>query len=374
MMAISCTNCGRPYPEEGLPYNCPVCSGVYDFSSPWAFDRSLVDESQPGIWRYRAAFGLSADIDSISLGEGNTPLLRAKAFGREIAFKCEFQNPTGSFKDRGSAVIAGWLRARGISEFVEDSSGNAGASLAAYAARSGIKANIYVPASASGPKRRQIEALGADLVPVPGSRSDVAEAVRRAADGGAVYASHAYLPFNLPGYATASYEIFEQLGSQMPGAIVLPAGQGGLLLGMARGFDALRIANNIYKNIPTNDKNNKLPKIIGVQARACAPLWAMFAAGREGLRFVAENPTLAEGVKVRVPVRGAAVLREVAAGNGSICAVDEGEILPGREALAHLGFHVEPTSAIVWSALEQTISQLPDPVVVILTGSGYKYE
>ncbi len=374
MMEISCTNCGRPYPEEGLPYNCPVCGGVYNFSSPWAFDRSLVDESQPGIWRYRATFGLSADLEPVSLGEGNTPLLWAKAFGREIAFKCEFQNPTGSFKDRGSAVIAGWLRARGISEFVEDSSGNAGASLAAYAARSGIKANIYVPASATGPKRRQIEALGADLVPVPGSRSDVAEAVRRAADGGSVYASHAYLPFNLPGYATASFEIFEQLGNRMPGAVVLPAGQGGLLLGLARGFDALRIANNTSRSIHTIGKTNKSPKIIGVQARACAPLWAMFTAGREGLGFVAENPTLAEGVKVHYPVRGEAVLRAVAAGNGSMCVVDEGEILPGREALGHLGFYVEPTSAIVWSALYQTISELPDPVVVVLTGSGYKYE
>jgi threonine synthase len=372
---ISCTNCGRPYPDEGLPYNCPVCGGVYDFAGLRTLDPAAIDRTQPGIWRYRATFSLPADLEPVSLGEGNTPLLWAKAFGREVAFKCEFLNPTGSFKDRGSAVITGWLKSRDISEVVEDSSGNAGASLAAYAARAGINARIFVPASASGPKRRQIEALGAEVVPIPGTRSDVGEAVQREAGRGAVYASHAYLPFNLPGYATAAYEIFEQLGNQMPGALIVPAGQGGLLLGLARGFEALRIANNVINNTVENTNSiRNIPKIIGVQARACAPLWAMFTAGREGLGFVAENPTLAEGVKVRAPVRGEAVLQAVAAGSGSMCAVDEEEILPGRDALARLGFYVEPTSAIVWSALRRTISQLSDPVVVILTGAGYKYE
>lgn len=340
-----------------------------------------MDDSQPGIWRYRATFGLDADLEPVSLGEGNTPLVWAKAFGREIAFKCEFQNPTGSFKDRGSAVIAGWLCARGIDEAVEDSSGNAGASLAAYAAHAGVRIRIFIPASASGPKRRQIEALGAVLVSIEGSRSEVTEAVRHEADGGAIYASHAYLPFNLSGYATAAYEICAQLGNQMPGAVIVPAGQGGLLLGLARGFDALRIGNEL-RNISCGKKKEEIPMMIGVQARACAPLWAALTAGREGLGFVAENPTLAEGVKVRYPIRGEAVLRIVETrgsqspdpGFRSICVVDEDEILPGREALAHLGFHVEPTSAIVWSALRQIVAEIPDPVVVVLTGSGHKYE
>ena len=112
----------------------------------------------------------------------------------------------------------------------------------------------------------------------------------------------------------------------------------------------------------------------GVQARACAPLWVLFIAGREGLGFVAENPSLAEGVRVRNPLRGSAVLEGVARSGGTLAAVDEEEILPGRDALARLGFYVEPTSAIVWSALRQSIHELPDPIVVILTGSGLKYE
>lgn len=374
---IACTNCGRPYPETGLPYRCPVCGGVFDFAAPWTFDPALVDESQPGIWRYRHTFGLPADIEPVSLGEGNTPLRWAKAFGRKIAFKCEYLNPTGSFKDRGTSVITGWLKARRVDEVVEDSSGNAGASLAVYAARFGIEARIFVPAAASGAKRRQIEESGAALIPVPGSRAQVAEAVRRAAEGGAVYASHAWLPFNLPGYATAAYEIVAQLGGRMPGAVVVPAGEGGLLLGLARGFDSLRVAsemsNKARKFFWKREREAAIPKMVAVQARACAPLWALHTAGLEGLRFVAENPTLAEGVRSRNPVRAQAVLRALAAGSGSVCAVDEEEILPGRQALARLGFDVEPTSAIVWSALRQVISELPDPIVVLLTGAGWKY-
>jgi threonine synthase len=179
---------------------------------------------------------------------------------------------------------------------------------------------------------------------------------------GSVYASHAFLPFNIPGYATAAYEIYEQL-DEMPGAIIAPAGQGGLLLGLMRGFDALRIANN----------GKSVPKTIGVQARACAPLWAKFTSGRQGMTLVTDNPTLAEGVRTRYPLRGDAVLAGISASHGVMCAVEEEDILPACEKLAHLGFYVGPTSALVWAALEQKVNDLPDPIVIILTGFGLKY-
>jgi threonine synthase len=302
------------------------------------------------------------DSAPVSLSEGNTPLVWVEILGRRIAFKCEFLNPSGSFKDRGSAVIAGWLSSNGIFEAVEDSSGNAGASFAAYAARAGIKARIFVPESASGPKKKQIEAYGAELVLIPGSRSDVAKAVRQAADGGAAYASHAYLPFNLPGYATAAYEIFEQTG-KMPGAVIVPVGQGGLILGLARGFEALR----------QNYELDRIPRMIGVQARACAPLWAVFE-GKEVEAGLGEGiETLAEGVRVRSPLRRDAVIAALMASKGCMCVVDEKDILPARDALARFGLYVEPTSAIVWAALSRIVDTLPDPIVVILTGSGLKY-
>ena len=359
---VVCSNCGCAYPKDGAPYRCPACDGLYDFCGAYHFETERLEPAQPGIWRFRHTFGIAQDLAPISLGEVNTPLVWAEVLGRQIAFKCEFINPSGSFKDRGSAIIAAWLKSRGVTEAVEDSSGNAGASFAAYAARAGINARIYVPESASGPKRRQIEAYGAELVPISGSRTDVATAVKQAADGGAIYASHAYLPFNLPGYATAAYEIFEQLG-KMPGTVIVPAGQGGLLLGLVKGFEALRITNN----------TSATPKMIGVQARACAPLWAMFTSGTEGLALVVENPTLAEGVRGRYSLRGDAVLEAVTGSRGAMVAVEEQEIMPAREALAKLGFYVEPTSAIVWPALSQMIKNLPDPIVLILTGSGLKY-
>jgi threonine synthase len=374
-MKIICLNCGRPYPDEGTPYKCPKCGGLFDVS-PLEFVPAQVDNSQRGIWRYRHTFtGLPATYPAVSLGEGATPLLWSTAFGRQIAFKCEYANPTGSFKDRGTTVITTFLQSRGVTEALEDSSGNAGASFAAYAARAGLKAGIYVPAAASGPKRQQIEFYGAELFPIPGSRADVTRALESrlaglAPDSTLAYASHAYLPFNIPGYATAAYEIFEQLGGA-PSAVIVPAGQGGLWLGLARGFDALKRAGLVKTR----------PKIIGVQARACSPLWVLSTAGFSAMGFVTEGQTLAEGVKVKSPLRAGAILeicdnpreRSGGQGYGAFVPVDEAEILPGRDELSKRGLYVEPTSAIVWPALAQVLDKLPDPLVVMLTGSGYKY-
>ena len=359
---ISCVGCGGLYPSTGLPHLCQTCGGLFDFRNPLTFNPTLVDRSQPGIWRYRHTFGLPTESEPVSLGEGDTPLAWATVLNREVAFKCEYFNPSGSFKDRGSSVIATWLKSRNIREAVEDSSGNAGASFAAYSARAGIKARIYVPESSSGPKRSQMEVYGADVVPVPGERSRAAEAVLAAVNERKIYASHAYLPFNIPGYATMAFEIFEQLDGKIPGAVLVPAGQGGLLLGLWRGFCALRIANNI-KDIR--------PKIIGVQSKACAPLWIEYSGTEEDIPV---RSTIAEGVQVRYPIRKDAVIQAVKASRGCISAVEEEDIIPGRNSLRKLGFYVEPTSAIVWAVLEKIIHQLPDPVVVILTGSGLKQE
>ncbi len=246
---------------------------------------------------------------------------------------------------------------------MEDSSGNAGASFAAYAARAGIRAHVFVPETASGPKRSQIEAYGAILKNVAGPRSEATAAAERLSESGVTYASHAYLPLNLAGYATAAYEIAEQLDTDA-GAVIAPAGQGGLILGMSRGFEALRIAGRI----------RRVPALIAVQAAACAPLAAFAEVGLNGLSLVTEGATVAEGVRVRSPLRLQSVIEAVRASGGRFLAVDEGDILPGRDSLARLGFYVEPTSALTWKALQESLAQLPDPVVVILTGSGYKWK
>lgn len=360
-LTIQCTNCRLAYPQQGVPFQCPKCGGIFDVVDLPAFDPRQVERDQPGIWRYRHALGLPASAPVVSLGEGNTPLVWGQAFGHPVAFKLEYLNPSGSYKDRGSAVLASFLKDQGVTQAIEDSSGNAGASLAAYAARAGLQAQVYVPETASGPKRRQIEAYGAQVHNIPGPRAAAAAAALEAAEAGAVYASHAYLPHLLPGYATLAYEIVEQLG-EAPGTLVVPAGQGNLLLATGRGFLALQRAGLIQN----------LPRLVGVQARACAPLWAVFEYGAAGLMWVSEGETLAEGVRVKHPLRGDAVLQIVRATNGEFGVVDEGEILSGRDQLARQGFYVEPTTAIVWSATGQIINRTPPPVVAILTGSGLK--
>ncbi len=357
-MTAVCLNCKRPYPEEGTPYCCPKCGGLFDIIQPLNFDPAQVDTSQPGIWRYRHTFGLDPSVAPVSLGEGATPLTWTKVAGRKVAFKAEYTNPTGSFKDRGSSPLVTFLRSRGVTEAVEDSSGNAGASFAAYAARAGIKAGVYVPATASAFKLERIRSYGAELHEIPGSRSDVSTAVKKVADAGMAYASHAYLPFNIPGYATAAYEIYEQLGAA-PSAVITPAGQAGLFLGLHRGFDALKRAGLIAS----------MPSIVGVQARACAPLWVMATYGFSGMGFVTEGQTLAEGVRVRYPLRAGEIRNLVDTRIVSFVAVEENDISRGRDELASRGLYVESTSAIVWAALEETLQHFTDPLVVMLTGA-----
>lgn len=363
---IFCTNCGTPYPDGVPAYKCPKCGGIFDFKPFPEYDPAQVDPAQPGLWRYRHAFGLPAEFPAVSLGEGNTPLVpAATAFG-DVCFKLEFLNPTGSHKDRGVSLMTSVLSGMDIEEAVEDSSGNAGASFAAYAARAGIRAQIFVPDYASGPKRKQIAAYGAEVLPIPGARSDVAAAVRQAADEGAVYASHAYLPHLLPGFATLAYEVTEQLG-RAPAAVVAPVGQGSLLLGIGRGFRNLKAAGLI----------EEVPRLIGVQAMACAPIWAVYNMGAAGMQWVTEGETAAEGVRVRYPHWGDAVMQTVLESRGLILAVDEPAVLSGRDELARLGLYVEPTSAIVWDALRQMQEtgwtfDADRPTVAVLTGSGLK--
>jgi len=220
-----------------------------------------------------------------------------------------------------------------------------------------VRARVFVPESAAGPKRAQIAAYGAEIVAVPGPRSAAAEAALAAVRAGAHYGSHVYNPIGLAGNATAAYEIWEQLG-RAPETVLLPVGHGTLFIGLHRGFLALRAAGLIAR----------LPRLIGVQALACAPLWAVRRYGREGLAMVSEAPTLAEGIRVVRPMRGDAVLAAVTESQGDLVVVDEPAIQAGHNALARLGLYVEMTSASVWEPL----AGLSGDIVVILTGSGLK--
>jgi len=260
-------------------------------------------------------------------------------------------------------VLVSQLLGRGVREVVEDSSGNAGASFAAYAARSGIRSRIFVPESASGPKRMQIELYAAELVRVPGPRSEAARAVLEAARCGSVYASHAYLPFSLPGIATIAYETWEQLGGRAPASVIAPVGHGGLLLGVRRGFAALKNSGLMAEE----------PNYFGVQSAACDPVVLAAQRGLGAMAEAGEEPTLAEGVRVRTPVRAQALLQEIPADKRTFIAIPEDEIRAAYHDLGRRGICIEPTSALVWAALGHIKDQLREPVIAVLTGFGLKY-
>lgn len=355
-MDFYCPQCQRTYPPDPTRVRCD-CGGVLDLRGAPVLDPSRIRREDFTLWRYRHALPVPPDVPPVTLGEGMTPLVEARWGDMPVFLKCEFLNPTGSFKDRGTTVLVTALAAAGVGQVVEDSSGNAGCSLAAYAARAGIRAAIYVPAHASPGKQAQIAAYGAQLIAVPGPRSQAAQAVLEAAASGAVYASHVYHPLIHAGMKTAAYEIWEQLGGRLPDAVVLPVGHGSLLLGLALGFAELE---------------GQTPRLFGVQAAACAPLAAAWEVGTADPLPIPEGETVAEGVRIAAPVRGRAILEAVRRSGGALLAIADEETLTARQRLAHQGFFVEPTSALAVAALDRLRPHLEGTVVVMLTGSGLK--
>jgi threonine synthase len=362
MAKITCTSCGKEYPQDRIVHICPDCGGIFDFDRPPELEMSKVDGSQPGIWKYRHSFALPEGSPIISLGEGNTPFIWEDISRKEIGFKMESLNPTGSYKDRGTAMIISHMAGLGIQTAVEDSSGNAGASFAAYCARAGMKCRVFVPESAAGPKRRQIEQYGAELVRIPGARSEAARAVLEAVRAGQAYGSHAFLPFGLPGIATIAYELMEQTNGYI-GTVIAPTGHGGLLLGIMRGFAALAQSGEIARQ----------PYYVGVQAQPCSPMALAFKEGLNRLDDAPEGATLAEGVRVARPVRARAIIRELQNGTGEIISIPESELVPAYHELAGRGIYCEPTSALVWAAVSKLNNKVPLPIILIISGNGLKY-
>ncbi len=362
MADIRCTTCGNPYPENHIVHVCEKCRGIFDFDTAPFFEDSRIDRKLPGMWKYWHSFSLDPSSPVITLGEGDTPLIWENSATKEVGFKLESLNPTGSYKDRGTAVLLSQMVFRGVKTSVEDSSGNAGASFAAYCARAGIKARVFVPEGASGPKTRQIKEYGADLIRVPGPRSEAARAVLKSLDKDSVYGSHAYLPFGIPGIATIAYELFEQTGGQV-GSVIAPAGHGALLLGMIRGFQAIKNAG----------KCSRLPYFVGVQAENCSPMAMLYNRQITDYADAPEGITLAEGVRVSRPVRGYAIIKEMGDDAGEIISIEEEKIITDMKELSEIGIYSEPTSALVWSACKKLEQKLPRPIILIISGNGLKY-
>lgn len=324
---------------------------------------SDVDTALRSQWRYAAALPLA--LDKISLGEGCTPLLQTRVGGITLAVKPEWFNPTGSFKDRGVSVMISMLAQLGVTDILEDSSGNGGASVAAYAATAGIRATILAPESTSDAKTLQSRMHGARVELVPGSRQATAEeAIRRSAE--LFYASHNWHPFFIEGVKLLAYEIWEDLGFSAPDAVVVPAGAGSLVLGCWIGFGELVRSGAIAT----------IPRILVAQPENCSPLARAFADGAESVAPAAWQATIAEGTAIALPVRDREVLAAVRSTGGDIVAVPEVAIAPAVRELAARGLYVEPTSALVAAAVPELVRRgaiaNDDRVVAVLTGSGLK--
>lgn len=365
-MRIISPDCGQEYPLNTFEWICPRCGGHLEIEGPRAFDPAAIDRSVSSLWRYRALLPLPPGTEPVTMGEGWTPLIPAAINGGEatlrVVFKLDFMMPSGSFKDRGSTVLVSALKGLKINKIVEDSSGNAAASVAAYSARAGLEAEIFVPAHASAMKLAQIQIYGAKLRPIEGPRENSALAAQEAVvHGGAYYASHYYNPFALFGMQTTAWELWEQLGERVPDNVLLPVGHGTNLIGMYLGFVALRQHGWI----------DRLPRFFAAQAEKIAPLALAFARGKSEPEAVDADRTIAEGIAITRPVRGAEILRAVRETGGAVLAVGEDEIRAARANLARQGIYVEPTSATAVAALER-IKDLPGITVVSLTGSGLK--
>ncbi len=394
-----CMECGRrAAPAE---WRC-ACGGLLDLPEMAADALGDLPPDRArhrGLWRYRDCIPVSDKFAAgLSLGEGQTPLVDGGDELPGVSIKLEYLFPTLSFKDRGAVVLVASALQRGARALVADSSGNAGSAIAAYAVRAGLPCTVFVPATTSPGKRDQIRAYGAALESVPGDRAATsAAAIEAVSRTGAMYASHVYDPYFVQGTKTFAFELWEQCDG-VPDAVVIPVGNGTLLLGAARGFRELHRAGLIERT----------PALVAVQSERCAPLaqaWAI-GSGEPGGATVGEAPaevrdapararetpaTMAEGIAIAHPPRAAQILAAVKASGGCVVSVAESAIAPAQADLARRGLFVEPTAAVAWAAVllirrhralagvgagerawEAARALAAGPVVVPLCGSGLK--
>ncbi|MFD7442977.1 threonine synthase [Streptomyces sp. NPDC059909] len=343
MTEYLCPMCDVRSPVEELTWHCPQCQGPWDLDfTAFPVERNSLSGRVNSLWRYEEALPLRASDAraAVSLGEGRTPLV---PLTDTVTAKLDFLMPTLSFKDRGAVMLAELARQLKPRRVIADSSGNAGTALAAYCARAGLDCTVYIPEGTSPKKVEQIGAHDAHLEIVPGDREAAARAARAAAgEDGVFYASHVFNPYFLHGTKTYVYEIWEDLGGRLPETLVVPVGNGTLLLGAALAVDEL------YGHGLIDER----PALIAVQAAAIAPLAFAFRAGADDvLAPTSPTPTLAEGIAIAHPPRARQILTAVRATGGTFLTVTEDQIRAAQLDLAGRGLYVESTGVACWAAL-----------------------
>ena len=362
MGELVCYTCQRSYPLDDPRWQCE-CGSILDLAFTPIFDREKIQGRKPTMWRYREAIPIARDTNIVSFDEGFTPLAQVRFNDYPVLIKQDHLFPSASYKDRGASVLISKVRELGITTVVEDSSGNAGCAVAAYCARAQIRCKIFVPEDTSAGKLAQIKLYGATLKKIPGSREDTARAVLRAAQK-EYYASHSWNPFFFQGTKTFAYEVCEQLGWTSPDAIILPVGNGTLVLGAYIGFTELRTAGII----------DTIPKIIAVQSEHCAPLYKAFHENLKKVQPVEKTDTLAEGIAIADPIRGTQILDAVRNSNGSFIMVNDAQITDSLKELGRKGFYIEPTSAATTAGIGKYLEsmQSDEVIVSVFTGHGLK--
>jgi threonine synthase len=375
--SLECSGCGGTRGADGLPGVCE-CGAPYLVRYPAApapVVKALLRERRWTMWRYREWLPLADGETPVTLGEGGTPLLRvprlAARYGfRDLRVKEEGTNPTGSFKARGLAAAVTRATRAGARAFVVPTAGNAGVALAAYAARAGVAARVYAPASTPPTILSQIRSFGGELILLDGHIGDCGQAARAyAAETGATDVSTLREPYRIEGKKTLALELAEQLDWTLPDAVVYPTGGGTGLIGMWKAFNELKAAGWVQ---------GELPRLYAVQSAGCAPVVRAFEAGTETCAPWAEPRTVAWGLRVPAPLGGRLMLRALRESRGGAVAVTDAQLAAAaRDLQAVEGIDASPEGgAALAGVVELARRGLIAPrqrTVVFNTGAGWLY-
>lgn len=362
-MKYICMHCDKEYTPEPLLIRCDCGSALWvkpekSFSKP-----DLITDDFT-MWRYSKAYPLDRESVEISFNETITPLAPAKIANVNILAKMDSLMPTGSFKDRGAAMVVNYLNTQGIRSISEDSSGNGGSAYAGYAAKGNFECNIFVPAGTSLGKTIQTRLYGARCLEIEGSREDVAQVAMNSKEThDSYYVGHNWHPLFIEGVKSIAYEIWEQCGYLAPDNFIAPAGNGSLLAGAYLGFQELLNGGAI----------DKMPRLFGIQTEGIQPFVQQF--NGESIKIGSTN-TLAEGIKIQCSSRIDEIIDFVRQSNGGFVSVNESQIEEALRSMGRQGFFIEPTSAVAFAGIKLLIDSgdIKDGQITVgvVTGNGLK--
>jgi threonine synthase len=376
MKMLQCMSCGKEWPL-GNVYRCPSCSRILDVVGYGCFE---VNEGLPGIWRYFSELPLTWKDSIVSLGEGNTPLLRSAVFGEkwgiDLFFKLEFLNPSGSFKDRGISVAVSKAKELGSEGLFLASSGNAATAAAAYAAKAGMECVVFVSASISHPEKIARPLIyGAKIIRINldygGTHAITSEFSR--ISGWTDLTTNFVNPYNLEGNKTEAYELVAQFHGKAPDYVVVPTGAGAHITGMYKGFSELFQKRLIEKK----------PRMVSVQTQNCCPIVSAYESGAEEVTSWSHSfDTNMHGIAdplLSNPFDGTRTLSVIKESEGVAVSINEDTVDACIEKLAEYeGLYVEPTSASVMAGVEKLVTagcfEKNAKVVAVLTGRGLRVD